>query len=111
MWLGLLAITNIVSFLHNATSILSISLFFFFLMIRPPPSSPLFPSGPLSRSLNLPAVLGGRDRHDGLAQTARDRSRQSGPPRRERGDAGHDGVPVRDPRGVGNPRKIGRAHV
>src|SRR5256886_7110783 len=30
-----------------------ISLFFFFLMIRPPPSSPLFPSPPLFRSIVL----------------------------------------------------------
>src|SRR5256885_17167589 len=37
-------------------SVLSLSLSFFFLMIRPPPSSPLFPSTPLFRPRPNPAV-------------------------------------------------------
>ena len=33
-------------------------------------------------ALQLPAVLGGRDRHDGVAQAPRNRPRQPGAPRR-----------------------------
>ena len=39
--------------------------------------------------LQLPAVLGRRDRHDGLAEAPRDRPRQPGAPRRAGRDAGH----------------------
>ena len=39
-------------------------------------------------ALQLPAVLGGRDRHDGFAQAPRDRPRQPGAPRHRRRAAG-----------------------
>ena len=54
--------------------------------------------------LQLPAVLGRRDRHDGLAEAPRNRPRQPRPPRRAGRDAGHGDVPVRHPRRLGNPR-------
>ena len=50
--------------------------------------------------LQLPAVLGGRDGHDGFAEAPRNRPRQPGPPWRVGSDAGHDDVPVHHPHRV-----------
>ena len=55
-------------------------------------------------ALQLPSVQRRRDRHDGFAEAARDRPRQSGQARRQGRDAGRGEVPVRHPRGIGNSR-------
>ena len=55
-------------------------------------------------ALQLPAVQRRRDRHDGLAEAARDRPRQPGQARRQGGHAGSREIPVCDSRGLGNPR-------
>src|SRR5256886_17688868 len=75
--------TNMISCALNFSVRYPLSCFFFFLMIRRPPSSPLFPYPPLFHSLTLPALLregvGGAARSDYPPILPGRRRRRAGP--------------------------------
>src|SRR2546430_16212217 len=91
----------------------TLTLFFFFLMIRPPPNSTLFPYTTLFRSLEPPRPADRRPSRKRGARRARRRPRLG--PRRTTGRPGWRGCSrrVRRRRGPGarHRAKIGRAHV
>src|SRR5256886_17689650 len=98
-------------------SYIDIDLFLFFLMLRPPPRSPLFPSTPLSRSHPRRRLLGGRDggeqgprRHRRPAPADHRRQAIEEVAGRDRGALpGHERLPAG--LGEGERAQIGRAHV
>ena len=59
---------------------------------------------PFMLHYNFPPFSVGETGHDGLAEAPRNRPRQSRPPRHFRRDAGHDDLPLRHPRRLGNSR-------
>ena len=59
----------------------------------------------LSASLQLPAILGGRDRVHARAQAPRHRPRCARRARPVADGAGREGLPVHDPSGLGDPRE------